>query len=165
MSENQKWQDMFEEAISQDAEVVNFNALHNLLEAHIDELSDQSAGGTPSTPGDLSKRVSMTAPLASDQQTDVIPPKISKSMTGWITKAECCDDLNKKIFGAPGGPTSRRPTVKVEPGDLSGQVRTLDDKLDDFVSDTSRRVSQINRRVKTLEDKPNARKIEWDENL
>lgn len=164
MSEKKaKMHELFEEAISPEAEVVNFKALHDLLEAQIDYQSDGSISGTASTTGDfLSKRGSMiatsatatTGRLASDQQTDVIP-----SQTGWIAKASCCDDLNKKLFG-----TNSSRTSTVEAGDLSGRVNLLDDKLDDFVSDTSRRMSKIGKRVKDLE-KPSSRKIEWDQNL
>lgn len=165
MSEKKaKMHELFEEAISPEAEVVNFKALHDLLEAQIEYQSDESISDTALTTGDLlSKRGSMTATtagLANDQQTDANPLKKSESQTGWIAKASCCDDLNTKLFGKNISPRNS----SVLEGDLSGRVNLLDDQLDDFVSDTSRRVSKIDKRVKSLE-KPSSKKIEWDQNL
>lgn len=160
-----KMHELFEEAMSPEAEVINFNALHDLLEAQIDYLSDETMSGTASTAH--SNRASMVGAHLSDQKSIEIPPKISESQTGWITKATCCEDLNKKLFGTQNDLmttsqiTSHMP--KGEVGELSGLVETLDEKLDDFVSDTSRRVSKIHKRVKKLEHKP--KKIEWDQRL
>lgn len=163
-----KMHELFDEAISPEAEVINFKALHDLLEAQIEYQSDESiSGGTASTAGEFSGHASSAAAAhLSDRQTGAIPSKISDSLTGWITKATCCEDFNKKLFGSHDGSltASRRASGKEEVGDLSGRVETLDDKLDDFVSDTSRRVSKINKRVKKLE-KPNPKKIEWDQDL
>lgn len=162
-----KMHELFDEAISPEAEVINFKALHDLLEAQIEYQSDESISrGTASTAGEFSGHASAAAHLSDRQKTGAIPSKISDSLTGWITKATCCEDLNKKLFGSNGGSltASRRASTKVEVGDLSGRVETLDDKLDDFVSDTSRRVSKIDKRVKKLE-KPNSKKIEWDQDL
>lgn len=148
---------MLDEAISPEAEVVNFKALHDLLAATIEYQINEylaSDGNIESTDGQNETAGDSTSQHASTHVNDQKNDDQQHSDVGWITKSsDCCDDLNRKIFGTIKSERNSTASSKHDQSnDIRGRVESLDDKLDDFVSNISNRTSSIEKRVKHLEN-------------
>lgn len=175
----EKMHHLLDEAISPEGENVNFHALYVLLAAEIEYQTSDGVEwkfGTDLNTGDFSQletahvneqtgteqhRESNTGnssqlPSAHiNDQTGTGQQKKSNSQTGWFTTTQCCDDLNRKIFG----------TGKIEntEAETSSSVATPRGSVVDSLSDTSRRASTIGKRVKSLKNP--TKKIEWGKSM
>lgn len=171
-----------EEASSHpEPEAVNSEALHDSLEAPIENDTNDTdkpiedailtAGDSPKreTSDEASASVHPAGAIVANRQTD--------SLTGWVTKSNCCDEFSKKLF-ASGNDTERRASTTASyrdsqsekadnsPG-FKGKLDELVDRLDHFVHDTTKQVDKIDKRLKSLENpnKLNSKKLDWAEDL
>lgn len=134
-----------------EAETVNTDALHDSLEAENEYNTTDIVKPIEDailTAGDSSERTSESDEAsANDHSAGTIATSIeSDSLTGWVTKSKCCDDLNKKLFGTENETEPeesitenyRDNSSSGKDNDLPDFERKLDfviDRLDDFAHD------------------------------
>lgn len=119
LKSEEKVHDLIDEPISSPQEdAINSEETHDSPEAsNGEESKDEQSATPPQSPGSMAQ-----ASLQLSSETEAAEPEIpidpfttagdmptqsssgvvvEKSTSGWVSKANCCDDLNRKMFADP----------------------------------------------------------------
>lgn len=174
--------ELLEEAISEDGGVVNFQAMHDLLEASIKEKTSESEptidganaengmkstnetspkNGEESIPGAVSPTEgapTTESDVTGDHyKTDAEPEvkKIDPSLVGWTTKSDCCQDFNQKLFGSQTetGGVTRISEVKKDIPILPKERDTFSTEVDTIVDKVDDFVNDTSKEVTRIDNR------------